>query len=76
MPLFGRQKCIELGHVSQVANFWLSSHNFGEVAEIKKKINISKIKESMYGILWSHDLLVRTINSLVLFLETYIQWVL
>ena len=25
---FCLQKWIELGHVSQVANFWLSSHNF------------------------------------------------
>ena len=25
------QKWIELGHVSQVANFWFSSQNFGEV---------------------------------------------
>ena len=35
MPLFGLQKCIELGPVSQVANFGLSSHNFGEVAVIQ-----------------------------------------
>ena len=39
------QKWIQLGHVSVVANFWLSSHNFGEVAVIQN-FNISKIKES------------------------------
>ena len=27
---------IELGHISQVTNFWLSIHNFGEVAVIQK----------------------------------------
>ena len=42
MPLFWLQKWIQLGHVSQVANFWLSSHNFGEVAVIKK---FPKIKD-------------------------------
>ena len=36
MPLFELKKWIELGHVSQDANFWLSSHNFGEVAAIQK----------------------------------------
>ena len=36
MPLFELQKWTELGHVSLVANFWLSSHNFDEVAVIQK----------------------------------------
>ena len=41
------QKWIELDHVSQAANFSLSSHNFGEVAVIH---NISKItKRVSYG---------------------------
>ena len=31
----GRWKWIQLGRVSQVANFWLSSHNFSEVAVIQ-----------------------------------------
>ena len=35
VPLFWLQKWIQLGHVSQVANFWFSSHNFGEVAVIQ-----------------------------------------
>ena len=33
---FQLQKWIELGRFSQVDNFWFSSHNFGEVAVIKK----------------------------------------
>ena len=33
--IFGLQKWIELGHVSQVDNFWFSSHNFGEEAVIQ-----------------------------------------
>ena len=32
MPLLWLQKWIELGHISLVANFWLSSHNFCGVA--------------------------------------------
>ena len=36
IPLFLLQKWIQLGHVSQVANVWFSSHNFGEVAVIQK----------------------------------------
>ena len=44
---FWLQKWIELGHVSQVANFSLSSHHFGKVAVIH---NISKItKRVSYG---------------------------
>ena len=41
------QKWIELGHIREVANFWLSSHNFGEVLSCNSNIqfNISKIKE-------------------------------
>ena len=27
---------LALSHISQVSNFWLSSHNFGEVAIIRK----------------------------------------
>ena len=46
MPLFGLQKWIELGYVSQVANFWLSSHNFGEVAVIQKFQYSQNYKES------------------------------
>ena len=30
------QERIELGHFSQDANFWFSSHNFGEVVVIQK----------------------------------------
>ena len=33
---FCLQKWIEPGHVSEVANFWFSSHNFDEVAVIQK----------------------------------------
>ena len=47
MPLFGLQKWIELGHVSQVANFWLSSHKFGEVAVIQKIHYFQNHKESV-----------------------------
>ena len=36
VPPFWLQKWIELGHVSQDANFWLSSHNLDEVAVIQK----------------------------------------
>ena len=33
---FSTPERIEFGHVSQVANVWFSSHNFGEVAVIQK----------------------------------------
>ena len=36
MPLFWLQKWIQLSHFSQVANFWFSSHNSGEIAVIQK----------------------------------------
>ena len=49
MPLFWHQKWMELGHVSQVANFWLSSHNFGEEAAIQKFRYFQNSRESCMG---------------------------
>ena len=44
IPLFWLQKwIIQLGHVSQIANFWLSSHNFDKVAVINKFQYIQRV---------------------------------
>ena len=32
------QKWIQLGHVCELANFWLSSHNSGKAAVIHKRV--------------------------------------
>ena len=38
---------LALGHVSQVSNFWFSSHNFGEVATIHKFQNGAAMLDDM-----------------------------
>ena len=68
MPLFWLQKWIELGHVGWVANFWLSSHNFGRAwLTWSSCIHFWSHKLKWYllfkGILWSRDLLVKTIKA-------------
>ena len=49
MPLFWLQKWLELGHVSQVAKFWLPSHKFGEVTVIKKIHYFQNYNGVLYG---------------------------
>ena len=49
MPLFWLQKWIQLGHISQVANFCLSSHNVWW-SGCNSKISIfPKLKRVLYG---------------------------
>ena len=52
---FSLQKWTELGHVSQVANVWLSSHNFGEVAVIQKFQYFQKLLKSFGNLSFRGD---------------------
>ena len=42
-------KIIELDHISQDTNFWLSSHDFSKVAIIQKFYYFPKCKRVLYG---------------------------
>ena len=46
---FWLQKWIELSYFSWVANFWLSSHNFGKVAVIQKFQYFQSYNRVLYG---------------------------
>ena len=49
MPLFWLQKWIQLSHFSQVANFWFSSHNSGEIAVIQKFKHFQNYSSFVWG---------------------------
>ena len=42
-------KWIQLSHISQLASFWFSSHNFDEVAVSKNFSIFPKLKRILYG---------------------------
>ena len=80
MPLFELQKWIELGHVSLVANYWLSSRNFGEVAVIQKFQYFQVVKRVLYGATMLDDMPchptwpLHTKLSLILYILKYLNY--
>ena len=73
VTLFWLQKWIQRRHFSHVVNFWFSIHTFGKVTVNKKIQYLQNYNGVLYwaamldgnfnGILWSCDLLVKTIHG-------------
>ena len=55
----------QLGHISQVTNFWLPSHNFGKVAIIRKFQYFPKRKRLLYGVAMLDDLACQKISLIL-----------